>query len=654
MPANVPSRRSHELSALLAALVAFAAVLPLWALRRPGLGVRLATVLATSGALTVGVLQFAIPAPTPFASAAAPLAAPGPGYTGSAACRSCHPAEHASWRASFHRTMTQVASRDVIVDAFERRELDWFGKPVVLEWRGEALWVDFDRGGSTPAHVHRPVEQTTGSHHFQVLWYSTGRQRELAPVPMAFKLAERQWIPLTSVFVLPPEYRDPPDPGTWNQNCQMCHATNVRPRVDIGRCDTEVTELGIACEACHGPGARHVAANRNPLRRYELHLAGGAGDPTIVDPERLSTPRAAMVCGQCHAVNILHQEHHDAWRETGLVYRPGDDLRTTNLVIDPSARDAPELTRTLQHNPNFFRGSFWSDGEVRLSGREYNGLVKSPCYVHGSGERQLDCTSCHSLHDGFAAGADAWRDDQLAPGRRGNLACTQCHERYGDAAALAAHTHHAPDSPGSECYACHMPYTTFGLMKAMRSHTIGSPRVATELATGRPNACNLCHLDRTLRWTNESLQANYGIEPAPLDADRADVAAGARWLLAGDAGQRVLAAYAMGLPEVQRTAGSDWLAPYLAQLLDDPYYVVRFGAARSLRGLGFDDALTGYDFLAESPRARGFGDAVRDRWRAAYRGGDRQAVLLHADGALDAAFARLYAKRDDRPVYLAE
>src|SRR5947208_5654909 len=66
-------------------------------------------------------------------------------------------------------------------------------------------------------------------------------------------------------------------------------------------------------------------------------------------------------------------------------------------------------------------------------------------------------------------------------------------------------SHHLAASSGSQCYDCHMPHTTYGVLKAIRSHQVGSPRVADELATGRPNACNLCHLDKPLAWTAHQL-----------------------------------------------------------------------------------------------------------------------------------------------------
>jgi hypothetical protein len=200
-----------------------------------------------------------------------------------------------------------------------------------------------------------------------------------------------------------------------------------------------------------------------------------------------------------------------------------------------------------------------------------------------------------------------------------------------------------------------MGYTTFGLMKAMRSHTIASPSVQQELATGRPNACNQCHLDRSLSWTAEHLHASWGIEAPELDEEQRTIAASVRWLLSGDAGQRALAAWSFGWRDAQLASGTDWQAPYLARLLDDPYYVVRFGAARSLRTLpGGAGELAGYDFLAEAPAARSFGERVHAAWASGYRGKPRAAVLLGVDGLQLDAFHRLHARRNDRPVYLAE
>ena len=81
------------------------------------------------------------------------------------------------------------------------------------------------------------------------------------------------------------------------------------------------------------------------------------------------------------------------------------------------------------------------------------------------------------------------------------------------------------------------------------------------------------------------------------------MAASLLWLLKGDAGQRAIVSQAMAWPPAQQAAGTDWMAPHLAQLLDDPYDAVRFGAARSMRTLPGFGGFT-FDFIAPSQSRR--------------------------------------------------
>jgi hypothetical protein len=180
------------------------------------------------------------------------------------------------------------------------------------------------------------------------------------------------------------------------------------------------------------------------------------------------------------------------------------------------------------------------------------------------------------------------RADQLETGMDGDAACVQCHTEFeGDA---SDHTRHSVDSAGSRCQNCHLPYTTYGLLKAIRSHRVSSPNVLSERGTGRPNACNACHLDKTLAWTQTHLVKDHGMKPILLGKDRRLVAAGPRWIATGDAGVRALAAWYMGWAAAQEASGRDWMAPYLAELLGDRYSAVRAVAGESLKSLpGFDD-----------------------------------------------------------------
>jgi hypothetical protein len=245
-------------------------------------------------------------------------------------------------------------------------------------------------------------------------------------------------------------------------------------------------------------------------------------------------------------------------------------------------------------------------------------------------------------------------DDQLAAGMEGNQACVQCHTAYAN--QPEKHTHHRPNSSGSLCYNCHMPHTTYGLVKAIRSHLIDSPTVQASLDTGRPNACNLCHLDQSLGWTARHLAAWYRQPQPKLSAEDRSVSAAVRWLLSGDAGQRALMAWHFGWAPAGEASGRDWLAPYLAQLLEDPYSVVRYIAQRSLKRLpGFETFA--FDYLApadERTRAR---QRALEIWQSQPRavGPARSLVLLDAQGQVQQThFARLLRQRNDRAMELLE
>tara|TARA_Y100000994_G_scaffold238639_1_gene231408 strand:+ start:48 stop:806 length:759 start_codon:yes stop_codon:yes gene_type:complete len=187
-------------------------------------------------------------------------------------------------------------------------------------------------------------------------------------------------------------------------------------------------------------------------------------------------------------------------------------------------------------------------------------------------------------------------NDQLASGMRTNKACLQCHKEMSD--DVSAHTLHPVNSAGSNCYNCHMPHTSYGLLKAIRSHTIETPNVETTLETGRPNACNLCHLDKTLDWTAEHLAKRTKKTKTNVPDIHKTTAASAVWLLNGDAGQRAIAAWHMGWEPALIASGTGWQSPMLADSLNDPYSAVRYIANKALsKQPGFDSFK--FDFVAD-------------------------------------------------------
>ena len=586
-----------------------------------------------------------------------PIQAQVAGFVSADTCRSCHPGNHASWQASFHRTMTQVAAPANIIAPLDGVELTYDGADYRVDRRENAYVVRRKPQGTavTAYGPPREIVLLTGSHTLQIYWLETGEGRTLVQFPFAYIVAEKKWAPVQQTFLLPPDTGQFYAAGEWNGACMDCHVTRGRSRfIADNKFDSQVSEFGIACEACHGEGREHITRNRNPLRRFALHLGGGP-DPTIVNPARLAGPQSSLVCGQCHSIWAFNNMADKiAWNQQGGTFQPGAKELGLRWVVQPGGIDHPQQREMLQQNyPHFFGDRFWGDGMVRVTGRELNGTMASPCYLGG----KFSCLSCHELHPPAtgAAALQSWKNGQLKPGLTTDQACLQCHEAL--KTNPTAHTHHAADSAGSSCANCHMPHTTYGLLRAIRSHQVSFPTVRESTEYGRPNACNLCHLNQPLGWTAGRLAEWYGQKAPELAADDRELAAGAQWLLKGDAAQRALLVWSMGWAPAQQAAGRDWLYPYLIFTLNDPYAAVRFGAWKSLQSLPGFTGFT-FDYTGDEAARKTALTAAYQQWRRAVRppaGIFRAETILTPDGSFrQEVFERLLSQRDHRKVFLAE
>jgi predicted CXXCH cytochrome family protein len=608
-----------------------------------------------------------------------------PEYASSDRCQACHPGQFASWHETYHRTMTQAAGTDSVLGRFEGQVLRARGRQYILERRGDEYWVemadpDWERDlldrGRRPEQVPRPprgwkrIVMTTGSHHMQTYWVASGRDGRLFNFPWLWLVKEQRWIPREDGFIRPPGGARTFD--VWHSTCIECHAVaGEKTRSPAGDWMPEAAELGIACEGCHGPAEEHVRANADPLRRYQQRLSDEP-DSTIVNPARLDAQSSSEVCGHCHGMNIIRANA----LAQGKRFRPGGELADTRIVMRISEGARREATksslggqaskhasdweamqhffdRMLEQDESYLADRFWSDGMIRVSGREHNGMIESACF-QGS---ELSCLTCHSMHD-----ADP--NDQLKASSAGDAGCLGCHPSLAD--NLEAHTHHPAESSGSRCNNCHMPHTVYGLMNLIRSHWIDVPSVETELATGRPNACSLCHLDRPLGWAADHLTSWYGQPRPTLSEDEEKVANGVRWLLIGDAHQRALTAWHLGWRDAQASWRSNegWDRFFLGHLLDDPYSAVRAIAENSLDRSVEDSAgkvhtaVSEYDFLDPRARRRSLRSRVMEAWEPRRQGKTETqaaALLIQGEGKIDLpAFDRLAASRDDTEMDLRE
>lgn len=139
--------------------------------------------------------------------------------------------------------------------------------------------------------------------------------------------------------------------------CFGCHTTRSSAS---GRFDAAGLIPGVTCEACHGPGAKHVAA----MRQKQIKL----GLQSIVNPARLNPVDSVDFCGACHRT---------AW-----------DVVLANTKGIANVRFQP------------YR------------------LEKSRCW--GKGDARLTCIACHDPHLPLVRDAAAYDHQCLACHESGN------------------------------------------------------------------------------------------------------------------------------------------------------------------------------------------------------------------------------------------
>lgn len=251
------------------------------------------------------------------------------------------------------------------------------------------------------------------------------------------------------------------------QLCDGCHSVNY----DINT--KKVTEWNVGCESCHGPGGTHVKQ---------------ATATNILNPARMEIAAANDVCIQCHSqgqprVKPINGKYYD-WP---VGYRAGGKLSDVWMLEEHKLGE-----QTFTH---------FAEGTAHKNRMQGNDYVTSAMYTHG-----VACFTCHDAH-GNGNNAILRKPAQQL--------CMDCHGPGSPngprAATLEAHTHHKAGSTGSECIACHMPAIQQTIADVnVRSHTFRFIAPGTTESLKVPNACNLCHKDKTTQWSKDALRTWSG------------------------------------------------------------------------------------------------------------------------------------------------
>ncbi|MFU1476181.1 multiheme c-type cytochrome [Roseovarius sp. C7] len=396
----------------------------------------------------------------------APLPAEAQDYVGSESCIACHTEAAKAWEGSHHALAWSAPSAATLRADFDgtsftlgemqaRFSLDEDGKPKVSVTERDGVTTDY------------AVHSVIGVEPLQQYILETEPGR-LQSFDVVWDTEQGEW------FHLYPAQNYAPEDGlhwtgpykTWNSRCAACHATgfkaNYQPQ-SRSFASTQV-EMGVGCEACHGPGAAHLswADTREVTQAAPPENYGFSVD--MSDPEQ-----RVEQCASCHSR-----------REAFLDGNP---------VPGTAFHDAYNLSWLRE-------GAYEVDGQILDEVFVYGSFLQSKMYAEG-----VTCQNCHLPHEA----------ELIA---EGNGVCTQCHSPAGNPEFPTLpreifdgpeHTHHPVGSTGAECKSCHMVERTYMGNDLRADHSFRIPRPDLAEATGAPDACTGCHEDESADWAAATL-----------------------------------------------------------------------------------------------------------------------------------------------------
>ena len=194
-------------------------------------------------------------------------------YVRSNACVSCHGKEAGEWQKSQHHDAMAQATDQSVLGNFNNTKFNYAGLTSTFFKRGGKFFVNTD--GRDGKLADYEIKYTFGVSPLQqyLVEFPDGRLQALS---IAWDTRPKQkggqrW------FHLYPNERITHDDElhwtrpaqNWNFMCADCHSTGLRKNYDsvADRFQTQWSEINVGCEACHGPGSRHLewAKSQIPL-----------------------------------------------------------------------------------------------------------------------------------------------------------------------------------------------------------------------------------------------------------------------------------------------------------------------------------------------------------------------------------------------------
>jgi predicted CXXCH cytochrome family protein len=406
-------------------------------------------------------------------------------YVGAQTCAGCHSAQFDAWKGSHHALAMQPAAAATVLGDFAGAQLEHFGVTTTFFRDGDRFMVRTD--GPDGALHEYPIAYTFGVYPLQqyLIAMPGGRLQALG---VAWDSRPKEQGGQRWFHLYPDQNLKPGDPlhwtgrdQTWNYQCADCHSTNLKKNYDLAANTyaTSWSDVDVACEACHGPGSRHVAwANSADTNAH-------SGDSL----DRM---------GLSNWLKPTDQGHWEMNPETGIARRTE---KLASAELDTCAA-CHSRRKVIAKNPMpgepyldaylpalLQPGLYHADGQIDGEVYEYGSFLQSRMHQAG-----VTCSDCHDPHSAKLRA-------------EGNALCAQCH--LPGKFDVAAHHHHPPGSAGAQCVNCHMPTKTYMVVDARRDHSIRVPRPDLSVSLGTPNACTQCHAGRSAQWAAETAAGWY-------------------------------------------------------------------------------------------------------------------------------------------------
>ncbi len=387
-------------------------------------------------------------------------------FAGTESCKDCHQTAYDRWTGSHHDLAMAEATETTVLGDFDDATFTDRGVTSRFYRRDGKFLVSTQGADGEMAEFE--ITYTFGWTPLQqyLIPFPGGRLQALS---LAWDTMRQRW------FHLYPDQNIPPgdwlhwtrNGQNWNGMCAECHSTNLKKGYDpeTETYDTTWSDIDVGCEACHGPGSRHVAwAKIPPMARPALARQG-----LVVSTTNLSGPQQVELCAPCHS------------RRAEL----GDYDHTGLQLLDHML---PSLLT---------EGLYEADGQQLDEVYKYASFLQSKMYARG-----VTCRDCHDSHSATLL-------------KEGNELCLQCHQReVYDTSDHHFHqaTYQGQPSDGVKCMKCHMVERPYMVIDWRADHSFRRPRPDLTLEIGTPNACNQsgCHNDKSARWSADAYRKWYG------------------------------------------------------------------------------------------------------------------------------------------------